>query len=365
MKRIRIVGLCMTAVFGMTAALASAAQAAPEYGACLKLKKAEGQYSNSTCSKVESQEKGKYEIGSAVGVAYKSKTGTAVLSTPDLGGKVTCVKSEDKGKITGPTTGEDQVTFEQCETEGKKCSSKGEKAGTIKTAELETILAEKEGKPAVEFVSNSGREGYQAEFECEGLLIRTKGYTIGVIISPEEGVYSLKTDTKFAGEENLLTEVSIDGGNEYLGPFPSEEKVEATNNNNEALAFGLFGPPKPKVKFKVSEVPLGGPYVACRNFKNGIPKLVCRVEVESETAEAIEVVAQGIKSTNGGKAKLRVPKSRLGCEKMILLAATAACKEEIKYLRPKTPGTKAEYFVKIVSVSGKMAPQTLTLNIET
>ena len=239
MKRIRIVGLCILAACAMTAVVASAAQAAPEYKACLKLKKAEGKYSNSTCTKVESKGKGKYELGSATGVTYTSKTGEAVLSTPDLGGKVTCEKSKDKGKITGPTTDEDQVTFEKCTTEGKKCSSKGEtgkKAGTVVTAELETKLVEKEGKPAVEYVSKSGVEGYQAEFDCEGLLIRTKGYTIGVITSPEEGVYSLKTDVKFAGEENLLTEVSIDGGKEYLGPFPSEEKVEGVDTNKSALA---------------------------------------------------------------------------------------------------------------------------------
>ncbi|HTU79240.1 MAG TPA: hypothetical protein VMF09_10825 [Solirubrobacteraceae bacterium] len=280
MKRIRVVGVCIIAMSGMTAVLAGAAQAAPEYRACLKLKKAEGVYSNSTCSKEASEGKGKYEIGLAVGVTYTSKTGEAVLSTPDLGGKVICAKSKDKGKITGSTTDEDKVTLEKCTTEGKKCSSKGEtgkKAGTVVTAELETKLVEKEGKPAVEYVSKSGVEGYQAEFDCEGLLVRTKGYTIGVITSPAPGEYSLKTDTEFAGEENLLTEVSIDGGKEYLGPFPSEEKIEVTDTNKEA--WGIFpnnctlgrlrptpqpfifpGKEKPEpVTFTYETVPKGGP----------------------------------------------------------------------------------------------------------
>ncbi|HTU78348.1 MAG TPA: hypothetical protein VMF09_06265, partial [Solirubrobacteraceae bacterium] len=52
---------------------------------------------------------------------------------------------------------------------------------------------------------------------------------------------SLKTDVKFAGEENLLTEVSIDGGKEYLGPFPSEEKVEGVDTNKSALAVSGGG----------------------------------------------------------------------------------------------------------------------------
>ncbi|HTU79995.1 MAG TPA: hypothetical protein VMF09_14670 [Solirubrobacteraceae bacterium] len=244
MRRIRIVGLCILAACVMSAVLASAAWAAPEYSACRKVKKTgkvkeTGKYSNSTCTTEAPEGKGDYEKGSAVGVTYSSKTGEALFSQPDLGGKYLCEKSKDKGKITSATAGEDQVTFEKCETEGKKCSSAGEtgkKAGTIVTAKLETKLVEKEGKAATEFVSKSGVDGYQAEWDCEGLLERRHGFIIGVITSPAAGEYSLKTDARFSGEENLLVEVSIDGGKEWLGPFPEESRTESVDTNKDALA---------------------------------------------------------------------------------------------------------------------------------
>jgi hypothetical protein len=243
MKRIKIVGLCLVAVFAMTAFAASAAQANPTYFKCVKKK--DGNYSAKGCptsSKVAGT--GKYERESAVGTTYSSKTGTATLSTPDLGGKVVCSKSKDTGKITGESTDEDTVTFEKCTTEGKKCTSAGESAGKIKTNTLFTELVEVEpGVIGVKFTADVGGKSDpaadQAEFNCEGLLIRTHGFTIGTITSPAVGTGSKSTTVKFAGEEELRTEVSIDGGVEWIGEefggFPSEELVTATDKNGAEL----------------------------------------------------------------------------------------------------------------------------------
>jgi hypothetical protein len=237
MKRIRIVGLCVVAVLAMAAVAASAAQAAPEYFVCGKASKAgkeyTGKYSAKGCSNSSKVETGgKYERVSAVGTTLSSKSKTAVLSTPDIGGKVTCKKSAGSGTVTSATTSAQVVTFEDCETLGKKCNSAGESAGKIKTNNLLVTVV---GETELKFTSTSGAEGYQAEFECEGLLVRTKGYTVGHVTSPAPGTGSKKSTVKFAGEENLLTEVNIGEG--FIGPFPSEENVEASVKNSAELGI--------------------------------------------------------------------------------------------------------------------------------
>jgi len=244
MKRIRIVGLCLVAVFAMAAVAASAAQAAPTYFTCVKAAKEgktyTGKYTAKGCtnaSKVETG--GKYERASAVGVTMKSKSGTATLSTPDLGGKVVCSKSKGTGKVTGASTDEQLVEFEKCTSEGKKCTSSGAKAGDIVTKPLATELVGSESAPEDRFTAIGGSGNYQAEFDCEGLLIRTKGFTDGLITSPAAGTASKSSTVTFEGEENLRTEVSIDGGAEWIGSefggFPSEEKVTASVKNSAEL----------------------------------------------------------------------------------------------------------------------------------
>jgi hypothetical protein len=230
MKRIKIVGLCLIALVAMSAVVASGAQGAT-YFKCVKKK--DGNYTAAGCPESsKSVGKGKFERESAVGVTYSSKTGTATLSTPDVGGKVVCSKSVDTGKITGPSEDEDTVTFEKCTTEGKKCESAGEPAGDIKTNTLKTVLI---SDTETEFTAEGGPGAFQAEFECEGLKIRTKGSTIGHTTKPAANTASKSSTVTFSGEENLLTEISIDGGLEYLGPFPSEEATTATDKNSAEL----------------------------------------------------------------------------------------------------------------------------------
>jgi hypothetical protein len=49
------------------------------------------------------------------------------------------------------------------------------------------------------------------------------------------GAASKKATMTFAGEENLPDEASIDGGKEYLGPFPSEWNATASVTNSAEL----------------------------------------------------------------------------------------------------------------------------------
>ena len=164
-----------------------------------------GKYSDKECSNNVGSG-GKYERASAVGIKDASKTKTAVLSTPAIGGKVTCKKSAGTSLITGAKTDEDLVTFSDCTSEGKPCQNIGGASGVIKTNPLLTTLV---SATETEFTSLSGRGGIQAEFECGGVVIKTKGYTIGHTTSPAAGHANKKATVKFEGETNLETEVSV------------------------------------------------------------------------------------------------------------------------------------------------------------
>lgn len=60
MRRIRIMGLCLVAVFAFSALVASATQAAePEWGQCVKLAKAKGKYADPNCKERSGKLKGK------------------------------------------------------------------------------------------------------------------------------------------------------------------------------------------------------------------------------------------------------------------------------------------------------------------
>jgi len=110
MKRIKIVGLCLTAVFAITAlsAMAATSAYAGEYGVCKKTAKVGkfyvAHYIDKNCTKhaTEAEEKAgktnKYEWESAAGEKSTTTTKTAVLSS--AAGKITCKKS--KGTMKSP-----------------------------------------------------------------------------------------------------------------------------------------------------------------------------------------------------------------------------------------------------------------------
>jgi len=240
------------ALAALLVAVSAARAAGPEYFTCVKMRN--GNWS-ANCEVQETPGQGSAERESAVGVTYSSKSGTAVLSTPAIGGKVTCKKSTGAGTITGPQTDEDTVTFSGCSSEGKPCESAGERSGEIKTNTLETTLVEREpGTAYVQFAAAGGPEGFQAEYECSGVLLRTKGFTDALITNSG----NKKTELAFAGEENLLTEVNVGDG--FIGPFPSEENADVTDKDSKPL--------------EVTDVPAGPP---CHGNQKGALRLDANV----------------------------------------------------------------------------------------
>ena len=285
MKRIRIVGLCLVAVFALTAVIASSAQAGKyykcsavkkgfysesgcktrdekkgkpkghfeltEFKTCVAVKK--GFYSESGCKTLDEKKgKPKGHFEKVAPIAFTDTTGEAKLATPAFGeNDVECTASTSEGTITGPQTGTDSVSFTGCTLEKHSCESvdlfgngtPSGKAGVIDTNLLDTKLVdhgEKAGgyehkEPATGEVWNevisSEHEPYSSEFICNGeIILRTHGSVSGVA-SPVNAAPSTTGEVKFAvgeGEQALLTEVF--NGTEFFpsGGAPSSEETTST-----------------------------------------------------------------------------------------------------------------------------------------
>jgi hypothetical protein len=235
MKRIRIVGLCLMAVFALGAvAAASASAGPPEYKTCVKASpKESGKFNNKTCSTASKggKKEGDYELGAwnaGKKVTLTGKNGESTLGSyiPENeaefwtggtnAGNVTCKKAASKGEITGPKEATTTVSFSSCSSEGKKCTSAGAKAGDIVTKKLTTIIGYIDEGKAVGILVEAGGGGVdvQAAFNCEGLAIETNGSLIGV---QSGNVNTFSKESKQSFLENAK------GGQEFaFGEFPPE-----------------------------------------------------------------------------------------------------------------------------------------------
>ena len=257
MKRIRIVGLCLVAMFAMSALAATAAHAG-EYGVCKKAEpKNTGNYSDKNCQIKVGGTGGWewYPAGSPqvpTPIAYTDSTKTAELV--GAAGVIKCKKSTSSGAITGPKSDIDVVRFTGCEFIGAvkgECHSAGEPAGNITTNVLNTKLIDHgekgfsggepaEGEVWTEFYGPGGPETVQAEYECAKLLvIRTEGSLSGKYTKGSINVMSKKAETEFNGvlgespgkfgEQDLFSEASIGGG-----PFePVGQGIEKTKGKTK------------------------------------------------------------------------------------------------------------------------------------
>jgi hypothetical protein len=228
MRRFKMMGLCLVAVFAIAAvAVSSASAALPEYKVCAKATKVgktyTGEFTDKLCSAKSGTKTGKYELESweaAKKKGFKGKNGVSTLdsyipeneATPWTGGTVVgvvqCKSGKSAGEITGAKTSTVTVEFKTCSSEGKKCTSSGQKAGTIKTALLKATLGNISGGVGSDVESVSG--GPSAEFDCEGLKIVTNGSVIGtnsgnVNKVSKEGVQTFAVNAK-GGQEVVFGE---------------------------------------------------------------------------------------------------------------------------------------------------------------
>ena len=265
MKQIRIAGLCLVAVFALSAAMAGTASAeAPEFGRCLKAAtKSLSNYDSAKCVKTagedvgteeEKLKKGNYQwFPGVVKTKFTTKIKEGTIATLETvgGTKVTCKGETSTGEYTGlKTLGKMVAKFTGCETGGVKCESAGAGSGNIDTHplggpigfETEVIPASKDHL-ANELHSESGNV---AEFECAGLKVVVKGSVLHKItanamkLTATEKFTASKGHQKpehFAGgvaKEHILETSTAGGpfeqsGQTITGILTGEEKIEANS----------------------------------------------------------------------------------------------------------------------------------------
>jgi hypothetical protein len=227
MKRMSIVGLCLTAMFAFSLmAVASASAAPPEFGRCLK--QTGGKYENSGCTKVAKEaSKEKYEWYAAFGSAkplektgFKAHQKESTLATLETvgGTKITCKAEENNGAAyTGnKTVGKIVAHFSGCETGGQACNSAGEPSGHITTFGLkgligyEKVVAEaSKDKVEAQLTPESGTA--LAKFECSVIHVEV----IGCVAHPvSANKMNIKTTEKFSAKKGEQKPDKFAGGPE-------------------------------------------------------------------------------------------------------------------------------------------------------
>jgi hypothetical protein len=267
MRRTRIVGLCLVAVFAFAAiSVSSASAVAPEFGRCLKVTpKALTNYDSAKCLKLASEDagteteklnKGNFKwFSGVVKTKFTTKMKEATIATLETvgGTKITCTGESSTGEyLNTKEIGKMVAKFTGCETSKIKCESAGAGAGNINTAPLGgPIGVEVVGEtPAKNKLANElhSESGNIAEFECAGLKVVVKGSVLHKIVA---NAMKLTATEKFTASKGKQKPEHFAGGvaKEHIletstngGPFEqsgqtitsiltNEEKVEARTIN--------------------------------------------------------------------------------------------------------------------------------------
>jgi len=204
MKRFKIVGLCLVAVFALTAVMASGAQAG-QWGNCVKAKKEGktylGHYSDKLCStKVATGGKYEWEAYKGAPIPFTSEGGVSHLKGGP--GEITCKHGTDSGVFLNATQSEDTFKFFECELApfGLKCKSYGAAEGEIVTYVDSNVWLDhgekglSGGEPAAGEVWQEvfakgentsagpfGKGPWLATFECGGIPFAVTGSVSGVV----------------------------------------------------------------------------------------------------------------------------------------------------------------------------------------
>jgi hypothetical protein len=283
MKRIKVMGLCLVAVFAFSAtavATASAEVLLHTYKACVKaVPKESGKYNDKACTilskGVPKAKEGGYELANPTGDTYASKSKVStlyvyipaeetILTGGAVAGKVTCKTSKGTGSYKSELLTESVITFKTCTSEGKKCTSAGDPAGSITTfplstepvlwlgkVELLTYAAAAKGATEKETLEKA-QSTPSAIFSCEGLESITTNTALGtaegnVGTSQKAGHDVLNVNEKTGAQEDVFFE-----GME-VGPFqafllahvtPPGVTLPAGENTNQELkgkvAVGIY-----------------------------------------------------------------------------------------------------------------------------
>jgi hypothetical protein len=232
MKRIKIAGLCLIAVFAfgaLAAASASAKTRRPKYYKCVKAPKVgkkfpTGEFANKECTKAKAE--GEYRLEELEGenpLTTKSKTTVFKVD----GKVVKCTKDVGNGHFLGNfEIGEETITFSGCDiNENKK-----EPCQNITTHPLQGELyytSKAETEAAIEF---SGANFVFAEIKCGAETFVIEGQAVGLVKNSKTG--QTITFAVNAGGEQALKELWVE--EEYEGSHSLEcDGKEATLQTTE------------------------------------------------------------------------------------------------------------------------------------
>lgn len=265
MKYLRISILCLVASFALGAIAAATASAElPAVYECFATAKVGGKYTGkytekkcqkeATTKEVEEGKKNKYEWREWDKEPSKVKTFKGKGGSADLAVQgsvtVTCSKSADSGKFTGPKTAGDVVAiFSGCEVAGIKCENTS-KAGEIKTNPLDGEVGYiNKAKTEVGADLKPETGPYFAEFECKEspfpLRLRTGGSVIGEVTPVntltkeatfhfrEAGGHQLPEEFESGLPDTLITGTCKGVGCTPNGEDPSAEETTVTNKGEE------------------------------------------------------------------------------------------------------------------------------------
>ncbi len=248
MRHLRMVGVCLVAVFAITAiAAASASAAEPQYMACVKAvknaktKKYEGGYNDKTCTEVNGKDEGKYATEAAklpISVEGKSKASTFYYSKPGGGivWTVVCTKDINNATISEPSSIEGTITFEKCKasnlvTKAKAVSCTGSIAVPYFAA-LHEATAPASGHLGLSLVF------FAPTYSCGGATFESvTGFPVivGEVAPTTKGETGVWTVNKTTGAQTLTG--YVDGGETTTWSAPEAEVTQGASS--EGLQFGL------------------------------------------------------------------------------------------------------------------------------
>ncbi|HEY2181215.1 MAG TPA: hypothetical protein VGH09_06040 [Solirubrobacteraceae bacterium] len=176
MRLIRIIGLCLVAVFALGTIGASSASALPEFGKCVA--KAGGKYTDSNCT-AKTTTGGTFDRVKASAIThtkFTSKSGTTYLEG-ESGLKIVCEESSTTGELNKTGTnvaakGVKNVVLKWTGCEGcacfMSCQNKGAARGEIVSNTLQgnLVYANKAKKEVLQELHPKVNGGAFASFEC-------------------------------------------------------------------------------------------------------------------------------------------------------------------------------------------------------
>jgi len=240
----RLLGLCILALFGLSAvAVANASAAAPEIGRCVKVTAKTGKFSSATCIKEKAGGSYEWEPG-AVKTKFKSTGGVGKLETVN-GTTVTCKTQESGGEFTSPkTVGGIVIRFTHCEAAGFTCETAGAKEGEIVTNPLEGRIGfenKAKKKVALDLFPTAEDGGLYVIFNCSVALHVTVGGSVLVNVPSDKMLtaMTLKYTAKDAKQKPEHFEGEPDDTlvSELNGKKPEQSgiNITSTQTGEEAL----------------------------------------------------------------------------------------------------------------------------------